>query len=320
MTAQVVAAIYAVIGIASAAFIWNDAEFRQIDRITFAILGLLVWPIALPWYLVARPESLVQDKTYNQSHQHYKDFLKTKGKDLGEGLEEALKHSEEAMAHKKALELRQDMGDDDKPVTQVVIGGSPATEAGWGNLEGGKPAARTSYGSNTEMMQSVRSKLYGDEGTAFADSTAPGTAPPLDPALGWNLGTPSAPAPSTPPPPPAPSAPGPTGPLAGGGWNVSTPAKPATPVPPDRPTNFRLRLYGDDPVAEAPKEDETVSAQVDKHLEHLMGDGQLREALQIAQRLMDRTARAGDSRKQSMYQRYVLEIEQKLQDQTLVDD
>ncbi|MCG3153081.1 MAG: hypothetical protein GEEBNDBF_02389 [bacterium] len=304
---------YLLLGAGAAFFIWSDAEFRPIERLPFAVLGFLAWPLALPWYLITRPESVVQDLTYSKSHQHYKDYVKQKGRDIGEGVAADLERREEEarLEKERAEKRRREQGpqafeeeDDDEPkVQKVVIGDRPPPAAAptgpWGNLPGeeGTPALPTAprqgYAGDTRIGSSVRDRIYGTGGHAFEEgghspaeqsSSQQASEAPKPAAGGWAL---------EPPAPPSPA-----------------PPAPRQAEPPTR-ASIRSRLYGDEDLA-VPGIEEPRPPFQDHNLERLIEDGQLREAHRVAKRMLEIAARLGEAEKQAAYQQYFQDLERRI--------
>lgn len=326
--------IYIVGALAAAAWVWSDAEFRPIDRMAMALFALIAWPLALPYYLLTRPESVVQDLTYEKSHKHYKDYVKTKSRDIGEGVEESLKQREaEAQdlevrkSARQAAEIRGEFEEDNiREVGQVVIGGE---DAGWKlpgeKLDrktvapdggGKKSAPRTSYGGGASGGgDSLRSKIYGDGGAAPA---------PIEPEVsGWNLGEVET---ATPVPRPAPSGRKKIEPPPDStGWNLTpqpSGPRPTTIQPSLSRETLRSKIYGDAEDLPIPGVEAPSPIVVDKNVERLINEGQLREAHQAAKRMLEIAARLGDLPKQEAYQRYLRQIEMQIQvdPPQLIDD
>lgn len=335
MNVGLIAGLYFFIGVLVGGYIWQDAEFRPIERLPFALLGLIVWPLALPWYLVTRPASLVQDMTYEKSHQHYKDYVKTKGRDIGDGVTEDLaRREEEARLEKERKEqLRKERGnafddDDDAPkVNRVVIGERPSMPVepepvGWGNIPGVEPpppaaGARTGYSGDTRIGPSVRDRIYGDAGSAFVEPEAVKEPEPFrEPVGGWQLGRAGDQAPVSSKEYSSEQSSASQPPLEAG-WNLDAPPKPTPPARPtpsapkpvsERTTSMRARLYADDDLV-IPGVDEVRPPFHDHNIERLMQEGQLREAHRVAKRMLEMATRLGETEKQAGYQKYFQAIE-----------
>lgn len=284
--------VYVLGSLVAAWYIWTDGEFREIDRNVLAVAAVLAWPLVLPWYLLTRPPSIVQDMGYEKSHQHYRDYVKQKGRDIGEGVTQDLaRREEEARLEQERKEKMRsgtgmssgtafDVGEDEdlygRGKTVVIGGEAPAAPpaAGWGNIPGETPAKpdsnapRQSYGT-TGQFQSIRAKLYGDEGHAFEDAS-------------------SEPAPQQ-------SAPQSSASQQSGGWSLEAAAA--------QTGDGELPIPGSQPEPEP---------YVDRNIERLMAEGQLREAHQVARRMLEMATKLGETGRQAAYQRYFQELERRI--------
>jgi hypothetical protein len=271
--------IYVLAGCLIAYWIHRDAEFRSVDTTAYMVASIFVWPFVIPIWLVTRPPTQLKDLTFEKSYAHYKQWSRShKGRDLGD-LSYFDKQQHNGNGKNEKTESESYVGDingQTSPDNPYIIGS-------------GKSNSSEFFGEN-----------FNDEDYAWDDVN--------DAANVYEIG-------------------------ASGPRKVYNPFKGQEQKKqgdPGESDGLKYKKVGSKPDETIPSIDDilenTSSMQnskkkpkdasagpfVDHNVRKLIDDGRLRDAYRVAKRMLKVASELGEDERLKAYQRYISEIENRL--------